>query len=184
MEKIKCSKCAKIIEGYNNNQIEHLMQQHMLKHERKERNDKKQIIVYAYVCGDPLHVGHLLHLKNCYAMGNKLIIGVLTDSAIRERKPSPKYPFEERIKAIELLRIINGWKMEVVPQETYSPLPNVKRLKPNILAESTSHRSEDIKEAKKVMAKIGGEVKILPYYEEQSSTRIKEKDEQWKKTKQ
>ena len=37
MEEITCKKCGKKIEGYTQNQIEHLMQQHMLMHWRKEQ---------------------------------------------------------------------------------------------------------------------------------------------------
>ena len=32
---MKCKKCGKIIEGYTKNHVEHLMQQHNLKHERE-----------------------------------------------------------------------------------------------------------------------------------------------------
>lgn len=42
MEKLICKKCGKEIEGYTKNHVEHLMQQHMLKHEReKKSNDDK-----------------------------------------------------------------------------------------------------------------------------------------------
>ncbi len=40
MEKLKCKKCGKEIEGYNSNHVEHLMQQHNLKHEREEKKEK------------------------------------------------------------------------------------------------------------------------------------------------
>lgn len=38
MEKKVCEKCGKEIEGYTSNHVDHLMQQHNLKHEREERN--------------------------------------------------------------------------------------------------------------------------------------------------
>ena len=43
MEKEKCEECGKVIEGYTQNHVEHLMQQHMLKHQRenKQEVDKK-----------------------------------------------------------------------------------------------------------------------------------------------
>ncbi len=44
------------------------------------------IVVYAYICGDVLHKGHIEHLKNAKALGDKLIVGVLTDTAIIEKK--------------------------------------------------------------------------------------------------
>lgn len=42
MEKLICKKCGKIIEGFNKNHVEHLMQQHGMKHEREARNAKKK----------------------------------------------------------------------------------------------------------------------------------------------
>lgn len=37
MEKLKCKICGKVIEGYNPNHVEHLMQQHTLKHDRENK---------------------------------------------------------------------------------------------------------------------------------------------------
>jgi len=184
METIICKKCQKIIEAYNSSQAEHLMQQHMLKHKREEKNDKKKRTVYCYVCADPMNIGHLLHLKNSWEMGDKLYIGVLTNLAVCEKKVPPVFSFEERFKTMELFKIITGWNIEVVAQDTYSPIPNILKLKPDILAESTSHKPKDIKEAEKVMKEIGGMIKVLPYYDGQSSSKIKEairSNKQWTK---
>jgi len=49
----------------------------------------------------------------------------------------------------------------------------VKKIKPDILMESTSHTDEAIEEAREVMESIGGEVIVIPYYPSQSSTNIK-----------
>ena len=40
MEKLKCKRCGKVIEGYNSNHVEHLMQQHQLKHDREDKNNE------------------------------------------------------------------------------------------------------------------------------------------------
>ena len=40
MNKLTCKRCGKVVEGYNENHVEHLMQQHNLKHEREAKNDK------------------------------------------------------------------------------------------------------------------------------------------------
>jgi hypothetical protein len=37
MKKIKCKKCGKIIEGYNENQINYLMLQHKLKCDKSKK---------------------------------------------------------------------------------------------------------------------------------------------------
>ena len=126
------------------------------------------IIVYAYVCGDILHKGHIEHLKNCKALGDKLIVGVLTDAAIMEKKPRPALSFDERFDLVRSLR----WVDMAVAQNTYSPLENVMALKPDILVEATDHREQP---ANEFMESIGGRVFSMPYYPNHSSTKVKEK---------
>ncbi len=131
-------------------------------------------IVYTYVVGDLLHIGHITYLETAkfYAGENgKLIVGVLTDEATMEKKSKPIIPFEERLKTIKSLKYVDL----AIVQHTYSPLENVKQLKPDILIESSSHTEEAIEDAKKLVASYGGNVVILPYYKGQSSTSIKEK---------
>jgi len=128
--------------------------------------------VYSYYVMDIVHKGHILMMKNSKALAGKdgrLIVGVLTDAAVMEKKPRPIMPFEERLQLAEAIKYVDL----VVPQDTYSPLPNVKGLKPDILMESTSHSDEAIKEAEKVVSEWGGKVMIFPYYPDISSTQIK-----------
>lgn len=147
----------------------------MVKGDREEEGignkQNNKIVVYAYICGDILHKGHLYHLKNAKSIGNFLIVGVLTDEAVMEKKNKPVICFEERIELIKELRMIDI----AVPQYTYSPYSNLKDLKPDILAESTSHDEELINQGKKYMQEIGGKVIVFSYYPDQSSTNIKNK---------
>lgn len=135
-----------------------------------KQSDKK-VVVYAYICGDILHKGHLYHLKNAKSIGSFLIVGVLTDEAVMEKKNKPVICFEERIELIKELKMVDI----AVPQYTYSPYNNLKDLKPDILAESTSHDEELINQGKKYMQEIGGKVIVFSYYPDQSSTKIKYK---------
>jgi len=101
----------------------------------------------------------------------KSIVGILTDEAVMELKPRPIISFDERFDLANAIKYVDL----VVAQETYSPLPNVKKIKPDILMESSSHTDEAIKDARKVMENIGGKVIVIPYYPSQSSSSIKEK---------
>lgn len=118
---------------------------------------------YAYVCGDVLHVGHIRHLRNCKGMVDKLIVGVLTDEAVMEKKPRPVIPFSERVEMVAECKSVDC----VVAQETYSPDANVKALRPDILFESTSHDTPSVNPF--------GITLQMPYYPGQSSTSIKDK---------
>ena len=131
-------------------------------------------IVYSYYVLDIIHRGHILMMKNAKALAGKdgkLIVGILTDEAVMERKSKPILSFDERIQVAQAIKYVDL----VVPQETYSPLPNVKKIRPDILMESASHSKEAINEARKVMNSIDGKVIVLPYFPIQSSTDIKRK---------
>ena len=130
------------------------------------------IIVYSYYVLDIIHNGHILMMKNSKAIAGpngKLIVGILTDEATVEKKPKPIISFEERMAVAAAIRYVDL----VVAQDTYSPLPNVMKIKPDILMESSSHTEEAVQEAENVMKELGGQVIVLPYYPSQSSTAIK-----------
>lgn len=135
------------------------------------------IVVYAYVVGDILHFGHLRHLLNAKALGDTLIVGVLTDEAVMEKKPRPVIPFAERLALISALECVDL----AVPQDTYSPHGNVKNVGADILVESTSHSDKLISHGKSLMESLGGRMVVLPYYQGQSSTKIKEEIKEWKR---
>ena len=129
-------------------------------------------LIYSYYVLDIVHRGHLLMMKNAKAIAGKdgkLIVGILTDEAVMEKKEKPILPFEERIELASAIKYVDV----AVAQETYSPLPNVKRIKPDILMESTSHDEDAIEEAREYMESINGKVVVLPYFPSQSSTDIK-----------
>ena len=129
-------------------------------------------IVYSYYCLDILHIGHIIDLKKSKEVAGEngtLIIGILTDEAIMEKKPKPIFSFNERFEIASSIKYVD----EVVPQKTYSPLDNLILFKPNILMESTSHSQESIDKLTNYMKSIGGRVVMNPYYKGQSSTQIK-----------
>ena len=138
---------------------------------RGKIDKRNKIVVYAYVCGDILHKGHILHLKNAKLLGDFLIVGVLTDEAVMEKKERPVISFEERFELVQCLKMVDM----AVPQHEYSPEYNVREFKPNILMESTSHDDKLVQNSKNCMKEIGGKVIVASYYPDQSSSAIKEK---------
>lgn len=121
------------------------------------------IIGYAYVVGDILHYGHILHLRNAKSLCDKLVVGVLTGEAVMEKKPKPAMSFEERLRIVGELGCVDA----AVAQETYSPMDNVHTIKPDILFESSSHDEPGCNPYGRTIS--------MPYFPTQSSTRIKEK---------
>ena len=125
-------------------------------------------IGYAYVVGDLLHKGHRLHLKNCKALCDVLIVGVLSEKAVMEKKQPPIQSLADRIEAVADLKYVDC----AICQDTYSPLDNCQALKPDILFESSSHATMP---ANNFMKSIGNNVIVMPYYSEESSTSLKER---------
>ena len=128
------------------------------------------ILVYAYVVADILHCGHLEALRNARALGDKLIVGVLTDEAVMEKKSKPVVPFKERFDLVRALDMVDA----VVGQDEYSPLKNVIKMNVDVLAESDSHEHVT-KKFIDFLATKGVRVVTYPYFPGHSSTGIKEK---------
>lgn len=128
--------------------------------------------VYAYLCLDILHLGHVRYLeraKNLVGSNGKLIIGILSDDAVMEKKARPIIPFSDRLEIAKSIRYVD----EVVEQITYSPIDNIITIKPDFIVESESHCEEDIREVADAAKKIHSQVVILDYYKPVSSTKIK-----------
>ncbi|NQV17512.1 MAG: hypothetical protein HQ534_03105 [Armatimonadetes bacterium] len=120
-------------------------------------------LVYSYFVLDIVHKGLLNMMRSAKAMAGKdgkLIVGILTDEAVMEKKPKPILSFDERFELASALI----YPDIIIPQDTYSPLPNLKKIKPDILMESTSHDENEVEKAKKFMASIDGKVVVLPYF--------------------
>ncbi|KYK22513.1 ADP-heptose synthase [Thermoplasmatales archaeon SG8-52-4] len=136
-------------------------------------NHEKRI-VYSYYVLDIVHRGHLLQMQNAKATAGKdgiSVVGILTDNAVMEKKKKPVLGFDERMLLAQAIK----YNDFVVAQETYSPMPNVRNIRPDILMESISHDDDAIKEARIVMKEFGGKVIVTPYYPMISSTNIKKK---------
>jgi len=139
----------------------------------KAMNHEKRI-VYSYYVLDIVHRGHLLQMQNAKATAGKdgiSVVGILTDNAVMEKKKKPVLGFDERMLLAQAIK----YNDFVVAQETYSPMPNVRNIRPDILMESISHDDDAIKEARIVMKEFGGKVIVTPYYPMISSTNIKKK---------
>ncbi|MFZ2602709.1 MAG: adenylyltransferase/cytidyltransferase family protein [Candidatus Omnitrophota bacterium] len=126
----------------------------------------KKIIGYAYVVADLLHKGHRLHLKNCKALCDYLIVGILSEKAVLEKKPAPIQSLADRIEAVQDLKYVDC----AVCQDQYSPLENCKAIRPDILFESSSHVEMP---ANNYIKSIGNQIFVMPYYSEESSSRLK-----------
>ena len=84
--------------------------------------------VYLGLTGDIIHPG-IINIINEGAKYGDLIVGLLTDSAIATHKRLPYLTYEQRKNVIENIRGVS----KVIPQEEWSYVPNIKKLKPDFM---------------------------------------------------
>ena len=93
-----------------------------------EKNSQK--VVYVAMSADLIHPGHINILKiarqNADKIGARVVVGLLTDSAIASYKRLPYMNFDQRRAVLESISLID----EVIPQETLSYEGNIRKLKP------------------------------------------------------
>jgi len=129
----------------------------------------KRVTVYTYACTDLLHRGHLRAFQQAKKLGDYLIVGILTDKAIRSYKGQPIIPFEERIELVANLKCVD----EVVKQDNVDPTQNLKKLDVDILTHGDDWGNDF--PGSQYMRSIGKKAIGTKYYPYQSTTKIKEK---------
>lgn len=127
--------------------------------------DKKTVVYATAVC-DLLHIGHLKYFKHSRKLGDVLIVGVLSDEAVRNYKRNPIIPFEERLELTKELKIVDS----AVCQDDIDPTENLMKLKPDILTHG-SDWSRPVP-GEEYMLSVGSKVEITPYYFARSTTQI------------
>ena len=125
-------------------------------------SDKKEKTVYVGITGDIIHPG-IINIIQQGAKYGRLIVGLLTNSAIANHKRIPYLTYEQRKQVLENIKGVS----EVVPQEDWSYVPNLLKLKPNYIIHGDDWKTNYLKGIRKevyeVMKEIGGEVIEIPY---------------------
>ena len=118
--------------------------------------------VYLGLTGDFIHPGIINILTEATKYG-ELIVGLLTDSAIATHKRLPFLTYEQRKAVVENLKGVS----EIVPQEEWSYVPNLKKYKPDYIIHGDDWKSGPLSKVREeviaVMKEIGGEVIEIPY---------------------
>ncbi len=129
--------------------------------------------VYLGMTGDIIHPGIINIIGEAAKLG-ELTIGLLTDSAIASHKRLPYLTYEQRKQVVESLKGV----ARVVPQEDWSYVPNLKKLKPDFIIHGddwkTGPLSKIREEVYEVMKAQGGEVVEVPYTKGINSSALNE----------
>ena len=126
-------------------------------------------VVFTNGCFDILHHGHLDLLAKAADHGNKLIVGVNTDSSVQRLKGPARPVTNEQDRLFQLASLLCTDAVCLFDEDTPEEL--IKLLKPDVLAKGGDYTIDKIVGAGFVQQN-GGRVEIIPFVEGYSTTGI------------
>ncbi|HAL82218.1 MAG TPA: D-glycero-beta-D-manno-heptose 1-phosphate adenylyltransferase [Mucilaginibacter sp.] len=134
--------------------------------------DEGKKVVFTNGVFDLLHIGHITYLAKASELGDKLVIGLNSDSSTKRIKGEGRPVNDQNNRAALLAALFFVDAVVVFEEDT--PLNLISTLMPDILVKGADYSVENIVGAKEVIAN-GGEVKTINFVEGYSSTSIIEK---------
>ncbi len=133
------------------------------------RNDGLSV-VFSNGCFDILHAGHVDLLARAKAEGDRLVLGLNSDSSVRRLNKSPERPVNPQEQRAYVLAHLESVDLVVIfDQDT--PMELIRELRPSVLVKGGDWKPESIVGADIVRAE-GGRVLSLPLLSDFSTTSI------------
>ena len=114
-------------------------------------------------------MGHIDYLCKAADLGDRLIIGVNTDSSVSKLKGPTRPIIDEHTRLTKLAALAFVDAVILFDEET--PLNLITTIKPNVLAKGGDYTEETIVGAKEVL-ETKGSVHVIPFLDGHSSTSI------------
>lgn len=129
-------------------------------------------VVFTNGCFDIIHRGHIEVLAQTADLGNRLIIGLNSDSSIRKLKGEDRPIIDEQSRAILISALSFVDAVILFPEET--PINLISTLLPDVLAKGGDYEIETIV-GHEIIQNNGGKVMLVPFIDGFSSTTIIDK---------
>ena len=126
-------------------------------------------LVFTNGCFDLLHKGHLDLLSNAATFGDKLFVGLNSDTSVKKLKGDSRPIQNEKTRAQKLLEL--NYVNHVIIFEDLTPQKLIHSMSPNVLVKGGDYKKNEIVGAKHVISN-GGVVKIIPLTPGFSTTSI------------
>lgn len=129
-------------------------------------------IVLTNGCFDILHRGHITYLSAAKALGDVLVVGLNTDAGVRRLKGAgrPINQLEDRAAVLAALSSVD----HVIAFDEDTPIELVRAVRPHVFVKGGDYTLDRLPEAEVVRAQ-GGEIRILPYVRDRSTTSVIER---------
>jgi len=137
---------------------------------------KKQgkVIVWTNGCFDLMHVGHILYLQRARMQGDVLVVGLNSDSSVRESK-GPTRPIVEESQRAKLLASLTCVDYVVLFSDK-SPIGLIDYLRPDVYVKGGDYTIETInQDERRLVEGFGGKICLMPGIEGMSTTNIIQK---------
>ena len=134
-----------------------------------QEKDREKTVVTTNGCFDLMHVGHLRYLQAAKNLGDLLVVGVNSDSSVRELKGErrPLIPADERAEMLAGLDCVDY----VVIFPELDPISLLSELKPDIHVKGGDYTIEQVIE-RQVVEENGGRVIVGLNIEGKSTTNV------------
>ena len=131
--------------------------------------------VFTNGCFDIIHAGHVAYLEQARQLGDRLIVAVNSDESVRRLKGKgrPINPVERRMAVLAGLEAVD-WVLSFTED---TPRPLLRALQPEVLAKGGDYDKEGVV-GWEIVEEYGGEVKVLAFVENVSTTAIVTKIQQ------
>lgn len=129
-------------------------------------------IVFTNGCFDLIHMGHVLYLEEAKRKGDKLIVGVNSDSSVKKLKGIHR-PIKDQINRVHILAALESVDMVLIFEEN-TPLELIQTILPDAIVKGGDWKPSQIVGSDIVLAN-GGEVLSLQFVEGYSTTALEQK---------
>lgn len=152
------------------------LEEAILRFGREKGNDPasaaRRRVVFTNGCFDLLHPGHIRGLEQAHRMGDVLIVGLNSDTSVRQLKgpTRPVIPEAERAEILSALESVDA----VVIFDEPTPRQVISRLLPDVLVKGGDWPGDQIVGREEVEA-AGGRVVSIPFVPGYSTSAILQK---------
>ena len=129
-------------------------------------------IVFTNGCFDVLHRGHVEYLQKSKSFGDRLIVGVNSDSSVRQLKGSGRPFVGEEDRAYIISQLVSVDAAILFSDET--PYDLINQIKPDVLVKGGDYQIHEVV-GRDIVESHGGRVVIVPLVTGRSTTNIIDK---------
>jgi len=133
---------------------------------------KDDIVVFTNGCFDLLHYGHIDLLSKAADLGHRLVIGLNSDSSVKQIKGENRPLNDEKTRKMVLAALVAVDAVILFDEATPEKL--IAELKPDVLVKGGDYNMDQIVGAD-IVKKNGGTIEVIPLVEGYSTTNIEAK---------